>query len=105
MPFLAYQWLLTYSGWYVDLKSSVFTWIKLLVFQDFSSRGLGKYYIHQMASCLPSHVSVLPNDASLEYPGYACLLGNLLEAAGVALSERNCAFNMVMGFATFRNLF
>ena len=43
---------------------------------------------------LPSHVNVLP-DESHELPGYACLLGNLLEAAGVAMSEPNCCFVMV----------
>nr|XP_029118823.1 E3 ubiquitin-protein ligase UPL6 isoform X2 [Elaeis guineensis] len=76
-----------------------FLWHHLPYFKEvFSTRGLGRYYIHQMASCLPSHVSVLPNDASLEYPGYACLLGNLLEAAGVVLSERNCAFNTAVDF-------
>ncbi|XP_073101038.1 E3 ubiquitin-protein ligase UPL6 isoform X3 [Elaeis guineensis] len=77
-----------------QLLTIPFLWHHLPYFKEvFSSRGLGKYYIHQMASCLPNHVRVLPNDAALEYPAHACLLGNLLEAAGVALSERNCASN------------
>ncbi|XP_038976547.1 E3 ubiquitin-protein ligase UPL6-like isoform X2 [Phoenix dactylifera] len=79
-----------------QLLTIPFLWHRLPYFKEgFSTKGLGKYYIHQMASCLPNHVRVLPNDAALEYPGYACLLG-ILEAAGVALSERNCASNTVL---------
>lgn len=48
-----------------------------------------------MALCMQNHVNVLPNDISSEFPGYACLLGNILESAGVALSQPECSFEMV----------
>lgn len=48
-----------------------------------------------MAVCVQNRGNVLPNDISTEYPGYACLLGNILETAGVALSQPNCSFEMV----------
>lgn len=48
-----------------------------------------------MAFCVQNRANVLPNDLSAEYPGYACLLGNILETAGVALSQPNCSFEMV----------
>ena len=48
-----------------------------------------------MAFCVQNCANVLPNDISPEYPGYACLLGNILETAGVALSQPNCSFEMV----------
>lgn len=80
------------------LLSIPFFWHHLPYFKEvFFSKGLFKHYIHQTPSCLPSHVNVLP-DGSDELPGYACLLGNLLEAAGVALSEPNCSFAMAMDF-------
>ena len=48
-----------------------------------------------MSLCLPNHVNVLPSDVSPEYPGYACLLGNIVEAAGVTLLQPACPFEMV----------
>ncbi|KAJ6844211.1 E3 ubiquitin-protein ligase UPL6 isoform X1 [Iris pallida] len=82
-----------------QLLSVPFLWRHLPYLKEaFLTRGLVKHYIHQMASCLPHHVSILPKDTSEEFPGNACLLGNLLEAAGVALSEPNCSFQMAMEF-------
>ncbi|KAL5996551.1 hypothetical protein ACLOJK_026631 [Asimina triloba] len=52
-----------------------------------------------MAMCLHGHTNVLPNDVSHGFPGYACLLGNILEIAGVALSQPSCTFNMAIDFA------
>lgn len=81
-----------------QLLSIPFLWRRLPhVKEAFFSKGLVNHYIHQMASCVPSHVNVLP-DKTHEFPGCACLLGNLLEAAGVALSEPNCSFAMAMDF-------
>ena len=48
-----------------------------------------------MAFCVLNCANVLPNDISTEYPGYACLLGKLLETAGVSLSHPNCLFETV----------
>lgn len=65
----------------------------------FAIRGLSQHYIHQMALCVQNCANVLPNDISTEYPGYACLLGNILETAGVALSQPNCSFEMAVDLA------
>ncbi|XP_010270852.1 PREDICTED: E3 ubiquitin-protein ligase UPL6 [Nelumbo nucifera] len=65
----------------------------------FAKRELSEHYIHQMALCVHSHANVLPDDLSPEFPGYACLLGNILETAAVALSQPGCSFNMAIDFA------
>ncbi|KAM4116643.1 hypothetical protein ACB094_02G066300 [Castanea mollissima] len=65
----------------------------------FATRGLSQHYLHQMASCVQNCANVLPNDISTEHPGYACLLGNILETAGVALSQPNCSFEMAVDLA------
>lgn len=56
---------------------------------------MSEHYVHQMALCVQNHANVLPNDNSIELPGYACLLGNILETAGVALSQPDCSFETV----------
>ncbi|GMP57200.1 hypothetical protein CsSME_00021380 [Camellia sinensis var. sinensis] len=61
----------------------------------FAKRELSDHYIPQMALCVQNHANVLPNDISTECPGYACLLGNLLETAGLAFSQSDCSFDMV----------
>lgn len=48
-----------------------------------------------MALSLKNRSDVLPKDLSLELPGSACLLGNTLETASVALSQPVCSFDMV----------
>ncbi|CAI9778335.1 unnamed protein product [Fraxinus pennsylvanica] len=53
----------------------------------FATPGLSQHYVHQMALCVKDHTNVLPADISSDFPGYACLLGNLLEAAGVAFTQ------------------
>ncbi|KAK9288799.1 hypothetical protein L1049_017264 [Liquidambar formosana] len=65
----------------------------------FATRGLSQHYIHQMALCVQNHANVLPNDISTEFPGYACLLGNILETAAVAFSQPDCSFDMAINFA------
>uniref|UniRef100_A0A2P2KLS9 HECT-type E3 ubiquitin transferase n=1 Tax=Rhizophora mucronata TaxID=61149 RepID=A0A2P2KLS9_RHIMU len=65
----------------------------------FAAQSLSQHYIHQMALCVKNHVNVLPNDISAEYPGYACLLGNMLETAGVALSQPDCSFELAIDLA------
>ncbi|GMP76226.1 hypothetical protein CsSME_00032998 [Camellia sinensis var. sinensis] len=65
----------------------------------FVARGLSVHYIHQMTLCVQNHANVLPNDIATEFLGYACLLGNLLEMAGVAFSQPDCSFDMAIDFA------
>ncbi|CAN6676685.1 unnamed protein product [Malus baccata var. baccata] len=60
----------------------------------FARRGLSQHYINQMSLCVKNHADVLPKDASVELPGYACLIGNILESSGVALSQTDCSFQM-----------
>lgn len=59
------------------------------------SPGLCQHYLHKMAACTQGYEKVLPADMSTEFPGYACLLGNLLEAVGVALAKHVCPYDMV----------
>lgn len=63
--------------------------------QAFATSGIGQHYVHQMVMCVQDHANVLPKEISAELPGYACLLGNILETAGVALSQPDCPFEMV----------
>ncbi|KAL5782068.1 hypothetical protein ACOSP7_007097 [Xanthoceras sorbifolium] len=65
----------------------------------FATGGMSQHYIHQMALCVKDHTNVLPNDISIELPGYACLLGNILETAVVALSQPDCSFQMATDLA------
>ncbi|KAG5555349.1 hypothetical protein RHGRI_012776 [Rhododendron griersonianum] len=81
-----------YLLWRVSLPS-------LYLMLVFATRGLNEHYIHQMALCVQNHANVLPNDVSTQYPSYACLLGNLLETAGVAFSQPDCSFDTAIDFA------
>ncbi|KAJ0092761.1 hypothetical protein Patl1_24814 [Pistacia atlantica] len=65
----------------------------------FATGGMSQHYVHQMALCVQNHANVLPNDKSIELPGYACLLGNVFETAGVALSQPDCSFEMAIDLA------
>uniref|UniRef100_A0A1D1YSC8 HECT-type E3 ubiquitin transferase n=1 Tax=Anthurium amnicola TaxID=1678845 RepID=A0A1D1YSC8_9ARAE len=64
----------------------------------FKTPGVSRHYIHQMALCLNSQSNVLPDDVSHELPGFACLLGNLLEISGIILSEVDSDSNMAIEF-------
>eukprot|EP01018_Ginkgo_biloba_P026105 Gb_04194 [translate_table: standard] len=68
--------------------------------QVFVRQGLWACYIQQMANSLPGHLNLLPPDTASQLPGYACLLGNILEVAGFAMSQPNCTLQMAMDFAT-----
>lgn len=63
--------------------------------QVFARQDLSLHYVHQMATFVPNLISFLPKDISDEFPTYACLLGNILETGGVALSQPGCSFDMV----------
>ncbi|KAI4335030.1 hypothetical protein L6164_013716 [Bauhinia variegata] len=65
----------------------------------FATQGLSQHYIHQMATCVQNQMNVLPKDISKEFPSSACLLGNILETAGVALSQPDCTFDMAIDLA------
>ncbi|THU67840.1 hypothetical protein C4D60_Mb05t28930 [Musa balbisiana] len=80
----------------LQILSIPFLWHHLPFFKE----GLGRYYIHQMANFLPSHAGVLPDDILQEYPGHACLLGNLLEVAGVVLSDSSSTYHTAIDFLT-----
>ncbi|CAA0841937.1 E3 ubiquitin-protein ligase UPL6 [Striga hermonthica] len=53
----------------------------------FAAPELYQHYVHQMALCVKDHKNILPSDISGEFPSYACLLGNLVEASCVAVSR------------------
>ena len=59
---------------------------------------MSQHYIHQMALYAKDHAKLLPIDVSTELPGYACLVGNVLETAGVAFAQPDCSFEMVRTF-------
>lgn len=63
--------------------------------QVFAAQGMSQHYIHHMATFGQNLINLLPKDISNEFPSYACMLGNILETAGVALSQPNCSFDMV----------
>jgi len=63
--------------------------------QDFARQGMIQHHIHQMATFVPNLISFLPKNISDEFPTYACLLGNILEIGGYALSQPDCSFDMV----------
>ncbi|XVF66063.1 hypothetical protein PTKIN_Ptkin10aG0004000 [Pterospermum kingtungense] len=65
----------------------------------FASRNLTQYYTYQMALCVQNYANELPTDISNDFPGYACLLGNILEPAGAALSQPDCSFEMAVDLA------
>ncbi|XXG80443.1 hypothetical protein AAC387_Pa09g1306 [Persea americana] len=88
------------SSFSSQILSIPFLWRHFSYLREvFGTRRLTEHYIHQIALCLHGDANVLPDDKSHEYPGYACLLGNILEIAGVALSEPNCTYNLVIDFA------
>lgn len=59
-----------------QILSVPLVWDRLPHFKALYGNKLKKYYINQMWS---SRVDILPEDISVNYPGYACLLANALE--------------------------
>ncbi|KAG6575142.1 E3 ubiquitin-protein ligase UPL6, partial [Cucurbita argyrosperma subsp. sororia] len=66
----------------------------------FARRGLIGHYIHQMASCVQHYANVLPKDVTADIPGYACLLGNVLEISRTALSQPDCSSELAVDLAS-----
>ncbi|KAL2338912.1 hypothetical protein Fmac_013358 [Flemingia macrophylla] len=67
--------------------------------QIFAAEDLSQCYIHQMANFGQNLINLLPKDISNEFPSYACMLGNMLETAGIALSHPDCSFDMAIDLA------
>nr|XP_027118125.1 E3 ubiquitin-protein ligase UPL6-like [Coffea arabica] len=67
--------------------------------ETFGAPRLSQQYFHQMALCVKNHKNVLPEDISSDFPSFACLLGNILEAAGVAFAHPE-SFDMAVDFVT-----
>ena len=51
--------------------------------------------IHEMMCHLPGNIGVIADNLGPSYPGYACVLGNLLEAASPLISASNSSHEMV----------
>ncbi|KAL9240764.1 hypothetical protein vseg_014947 [Gypsophila vaccaria] len=68
--------------------------------ETFAKQKLGEHYVHQMSLHIQSHNNILPKDVSAEYPSYACLLGNMLEAAAGGLSDVASSFEMAVDLTT-----
>ncbi|XP_027919361.1 E3 ubiquitin-protein ligase UPL6-like isoform X2 [Vigna unguiculata] len=67
--------------------------------QIFAAEDLSQFYMHQMAKFGQNLINFLPKDISNEFPSHACMLGNVLETAGVALSHPVCSFDMAIDLA------
>ncbi|XP_073118616.1 E3 ubiquitin-protein ligase UPL6 [Henckelia pumila] len=67
--------------------------------QIFAAPGLSENYVHQMSLCVRDHNNVLPPDVSTDSPSYACLLENLLEAAGFTVTQPG-SFTWAIYFAS-----
>ncbi|CAK9328904.1 unnamed protein product [Citrullus colocynthis] len=66
----------------------------------FARWGLIGHYIHQMASCVQHYANILPKDVTADIPGYACLLGNVLEISRSALSQPDCSSELAIDLAS-----
>ncbi|KAK8471005.1 hypothetical protein PHAVU_003G118500 [Phaseolus vulgaris] len=72
--------------------------------QVFAAEELSQFYIHQMAKFGQNLINLLPKDISNEFPSHACMLGNVLETAGIALSHPLCSFDMAIDLAAVTTL-
>ncbi|KAF6175464.1 hypothetical protein GIB67_021954 [Kingdonia uniflora] len=88
------QWSFSSQFLTIPFLWSHFPYLK----EVFLSQGLIDFYIHQMAMCVHSHANFLPDDVSREFPGCACLLGNILEVVGASLSRPTCSFDLAVDF-------
>lgn len=97
----------------IDLQSSFASQILTIPFvwkifpnlkETYVLKGLCQHYLHKMAKSTQNYETKLPFDISPEFPGYACLLGNLLESVGVSLTRSACSYDMAIDFATVATL-
>ncbi|KAL9251575.1 E3 ubiquitin-protein ligase UPL6-like protein [Drosera capensis] len=94
------QWSFTSQILTIPFIWQIFPYVK----EALGRQEVSKYYIHQMAHCMRNHSNFLPNDMTPDFPSFACLLGNVLEVASIALSQTETSFDMVVDFtavATF----
>ncbi|KAL9265466.1 E3 ubiquitin-protein ligase UPL6-like protein [Drosera capensis] len=94
------QWSFTSQILTIPFIWQIFPYVK----EALGRQEVSKYYIHQMAHCMQNHSKFLPNDMTPDFPSFACLLGNVLEVASIALSQTETSFDMVVDFtavATF----
>ncbi|XP_024025560.1 E3 ubiquitin-protein ligase UPL6 isoform X2 [Morus notabilis] len=94
-PNIDSQWSFSSQILTIPFLWQLFPYLK----EVFASKGLFEAYLHLMACCIQNDANVLPNDISNEFPGYGCLLGNILESAGVALSLPDFSFDMAVDLA------
>ncbi|CAJ1940760.1 unnamed protein product [Sphenostylis stenocarpa] len=71
----------------------------ILTGKIFAAEDLSQFHIHQMAKFGQNLINLLPKDISNEFPSHACMLGNVLETAGIALSYPACSFDMAVDLA------
>ncbi|KAJ6429584.1 hypothetical protein OIU84_021061 [Salix udensis] len=94
-PNIDLQWSFSSQMLTIPLLWQLFPSLK----EVFATQGLSQHHINQMAHCMRNNTYVLPKDLSVEYPGYACLLGNMLETTGAVLSRADCSFEMAIDIA------
>ncbi|XP_076944052.1 E3 ubiquitin-protein ligase UPL6-like [Bidens hawaiensis] len=99
-PDVDLKWSFTSQILTIPFLWQIFPYLK----EIYVTRGLCQHYLHNMATCTQSYEKVLPSDMSVESPGYACLLGNLLEAVGVAFARPACPYDMAIDFANVATL-
>ncbi|TYI61939.1 hypothetical protein E1A91_D10G208500v1 [Gossypium mustelinum] len=89
------QWSFSSQILTIPFIWQLFPYLKVV----FASWRLTLHYTNKMVLCVQNHANLLPTDISNKFPGYACLLGNILETAGAALSQPDCSFEMAMDLA------
>ncbi|KAB2063023.1 hypothetical protein ES319_A10G189700v1 [Gossypium barbadense] len=89
------QWSFSSQILTIPFIWQLFPYLKVV----FASWRLTLHYTNKMVLCVQNHASLLPTDVSNKFPVYACLLGNILETAGAALSQPDCSFEMAMDLA------
>ncbi|CAM6100980.1 unnamed protein product [Calypogeia fissa] len=92
---------LTKWSFATDILSIPLLWQRFPTFkQECVSEKLWAQSIHQIAVSLPVLREVLPPDTSPSFTSSVCLLGNILEVSGAALSGQNCTLSVASDFAT-----
>ncbi|KAH1046224.1 hypothetical protein J1N35_037008 [Gossypium stocksii] len=89
------QWSFSSQILAIPFIWQLFPYLKVV----FASWRLTMHYTNKMVLSVQNHANLLPTDISNKFPGYACLLGNILETAGAALSQPDCSFEMAMDLA------
>ncbi|KAI3687053.1 hypothetical protein L1987_80743 [Smallanthus sonchifolius] len=99
-PDIDLQWSFASQVLTIPFAWQIFPYLK----EIYVLQGLCQHYLRNKATSTLSYEKVLHVDISAEFPGYACLLGNLLEVVGVALSRSACPCDMAIDFANVATL-